>query len=218
MQKIIDGLSHFQNNVYESHRELFEKLATTQNPETLFITCSDSRINPNMLTQTLPGELFIVRNAGNIVPPHGAASGGEAATVEYAVAVLGVRDIIVCGHSDCGAMRGLLNPEKLNDLPVVKAWLNNAEATRRILAENYSDLSGEDLLMAAVEENVLVQVENLRTLPSVAAKLAAGTIKLHGWVYDIASGEVRSVRPWGDDGASAVLHRSKQLRRAGLAS
>ena len=104
MQKLLEGLHHFQQNIFSSQRELFERLAKGQSPETLFITCSDSRINPNLLTQTQPGELFILRNAGNIIPPYGAANGGEGATIEYAVAVLGVKDIIVCGHAHCGAM------------------------------------------------------------------------------------------------------------------
>ena len=110
MQKLIHGLHHFQTALFGSQRELFERLAEGQSPEVLFITCSDSRINPNLLTQTEPGELFILRNAGNIVPPYGAVQGGEAATIEFAVAGLGVKDIIVCGHSHCGAMKGLLEP------------------------------------------------------------------------------------------------------------
>lgn len=119
MQKLIQGLHHFQTNVFSSQRELFERLARGQSPDALFITCSDSRINPNLITHTEPGELFILRNAGNIIPPYGAANGGEGATVEYAVAALGVRDIIVCGHSHCGAMNGLLNLDSLGELPTL---------------------------------------------------------------------------------------------------
>ena len=117
MQKLVNGVHHFQQNIFSSQRELFERLANGQNPETLFITCSDSRIDPNLLTQTDPGELFILRNAGNIVPAYGAANGGEAATIEYAVAVLGVKDIIICGHSQCGAMKGLLQPGRFEGHP-----------------------------------------------------------------------------------------------------
>ncbi|HTE17721.1 MAG TPA: carbonic anhydrase, partial [Armatimonadota bacterium] len=137
MQKLIQGLHDFQANIFSSQRELFERLAHGQSPDALFITCSDSRINPNLITQTEPGELFILRNAGNIIPPHGAANGGEGATIEYAVAALGVRDIIVCGHSHCGAMNGLLNLDSLGELPAVRQWLTHAEATRRIAKENY---------------------------------------------------------------------------------
>jgi carbonic anhydrase len=195
MQKLVEGIHHFQHNVFRSQQALFERLSQGQNPETLFITCSDSRVNPNLLTQTLPGELFILRNAGNFIPPYGAACGGEAATVEYAVAVLGVKDIIVCGHSLCGAMNGLLHPETLDGLTAVKNWLAHAESTRRIMRENYSSLTGERLLTAAVEENVLVQLENLRTHPAVAVALPRGQLKLHGWVYKIETGEVFAYDP-----------------------
>ncbi len=190
MQKLIQGIHTFQEKDFLPMEGLYQKLAKGQTPETLFITCSDSRIDPNLLTQARPGDLFILRNAGNIVPPHGAANGGEAATIEFAVAALGVKDIIVCGHSHCGAMKGLLEPELVSTLPSVAAWLNHAESTRRIVQENYQHLEGAQLLTATIEENVLVQLENLRTLPAVAARLARGDVHLHGWVYKIETGEV----------------------------
>jgi carbonic anhydrase len=190
VQKLVQGIHHFQANIFASQRELFERLADGQNPQALFITCSDSRINPNLLTQTDPGELFILRNAGNIVPPHGAANGGEGATIEFAVAGLGIEDVIVCGHSHCGAMKGLLYPEQLQGLPAMAAWLQHAEATRRIMQEKYRDRHGAALLTATVEENVLVQLENLRTHPAVAAGLARGRLKLHAWVYKLETGQV----------------------------
>jgi len=196
MQKLIQGLHHFQRHIFSSQKELFERLANKQSPDALFITCSDSRINPNLITQTEPGELFILRNAGNIVPPHGAANGGEGATIELAVAALEVKDIIVCGHSHCGAMKGLLERDKIAaQLPTVAAWLSHAEATRRIISENYKQLEGPALVTAAVEENVLVQIENLRTLPVVASRLAAGKLNLHGWVYKIETGQVFAFDP-----------------------
>jgi len=195
MQKLIQGLHHFQSSVFSSQRELFERLAQGQSPEALFITCSDSRINPNLITQTEPGDLFVLRNAGNIVPPYGAANGGEGATIEYAVAALGVKHIVVCGHSHCGAMSGLLKPEALTELPQVKSWLSHAEATRRIVKEGHADLSGGPLLTATVEENVLVQLENLRTHPAVAAAISAGRLRLHGWVYKFETGEVFAYSP-----------------------
>jgi carbonic anhydrase len=190
MQKLVEGIHHFQSNVFQSEPEFYARLAEGQSPEALFITCSDSRINPNLITQTRPGDLFILRNAGNIVPPYGAANGGEGATIEYAVAALGVKDIIVCGHSHCGAMRGLLEPEGLEELPAVRNWLGHAETTRRVMRENYGHLSGQSLVTATVQENVLAQLENLRTHPSVAARLARGALHLHGWVYKIETGEV----------------------------
>lgn len=212
MQKLFEGLHHFQKNIFSTQRELFERLAQGQSPETLFITCSDSRINPNLLTQTEPGELFILRNAGNIVPPYGAANGGEGATIEYAVAALNVKDIIVCGHSHCGAMKGLLKPESLGDLPQVAQWLSHAEATRRIIRENYTHLENGALVTATVEENVLVQLENLRTHPAVAARLGRGQLSLHGWVYKIETGEVFAYDP--DQGQFLPLAPSEMAPKA----
>jgi carbonic anhydrase len=195
MQKLIHGLHQFQANIFRSQRELFERLAKGQNPETLFITCSDSRINPNLITQTQPGDLFILRNAGNIIPAYGAANGGEGATIEFAVAGLGVQDIIVCGHSHCGAMKGLLQPDALRDMPTMANWLLHAEATRRIMREKYGERTGAEQLTTAVEENVLVQIENLRTHPTVAAGIVRGRLKLHAWVYKIETGEVFAFDP-----------------------
>ncbi|HWP01535.1 MAG TPA: carbonic anhydrase [Methylococcus sp.] len=190
MQKLLRGLHHFQTTLFGSQRELFERLAQGQHPEVLFITCSDSRINPNLITQTEPGELFILRNAGNLVPPYGAVMGGEAATIEFTVAGLGVKDIIVCGHSHCGAMKGLLEPPPARDFPALTQWLSHAESTRRIVRDKYADREGPSLLNVTIQENVLAQLENLRTHPVVASGLAQGKLKLHGWVYKIETGEV----------------------------
>lgn len=195
MLKLIAGLHHFQSTIFLSQKALFERLAHGQRPEALFITCSDSRINPNLITQTEPGDLFILRNAGNIIPPYGAANGGEAATIEFAVVALGVKDIIVCGHSLCGAMKGLLNPDELRGMPATSAWLSHAEPTRRTLAENYHELEGAELLNVATQENVLVQLENLRSHPCVAERLERGELKLHGWLYSFESGQVYFYQP-----------------------
>jgi carbonic anhydrase len=195
MQKLVAGIHQFQQDSFRPLQGLFEQLSHGQKPETLFITCSDSRIVPNLLTQSNPGDLFIVRNAGNIVPPHSSISGGEAATIEFAVAGLGVRDIIVCGHSHCGAMKGLLHPELLADLPAMASWLSHAATTARIVRDNYQHLEGEKLLTAAIEENVLVQLEHLRTLPAVASRLVKGDLHLHGWVYKLETGDVFAYDP-----------------------
>ena len=195
MQKLVQGIHHFQDSLFSSQRELFERLADGQNPETLFITCSDSRINPNLITQTEPGELFIIRNAGNLVPPFGAANGGEAATIEFAIVGLGVQDIILCGHSYCGAMNGLLHPESLTKLPTMAAWLSHAEATRWVARQQYADRSEADLLNITIQENVLMQLENLRTHPAVAVAVASGKLKLHGWVYKFETGQVFAYSP-----------------------
>jgi carbonic anhydrase len=196
MQKLVEGIHQFQRDIFTSQRQLFERLAGGQSPLALFITCSDSRVDPSLLTQTQPGELFILRNAGNLVPPYGQGAGGEAATIEYAVCVLKVKDIIVCGHSHCGAMNGLLHPEQLGELPAVRQWLTQAESTARIMKENYQHITeAAPRLTVTVEENVLVQLENLRTHPSVAAALARDDLKLHGWVYKFETGQVFGYDP-----------------------
>ncbi len=190
MKKIIEGLSKFQEEVFPQHQELFSELASGQRPEVLLITCSDSRIDPTLLTQTKPGDLFIIRNAGNIVPAFGQAVGGVTATIEYAVMALGVNDIVICGHSNCGAMVGVLHPEKVAKMKSVASWLHFGEPARLVVEQKYSQLSGNELLHVLTEQNVLAQLNNIRTHPSVAAGLAKGTLKLHGWVYDIGKGDV----------------------------
>jgi carbonic anhydrase len=191
VKRILDGLSRFQNEVFPEERELFGRLATGQSPETLFITCSDSTIVPDLITQTKPGDLFICRNAGNIVPHYGETMGGVSATIEYAVMALNVKDIIICGHSDCGAMKGVLHREKTAGMPSFTAWLRHAEIARFILNENYENLSEKERLDVLIEENVIAQVDNLRTHPSVASRLMRDRVNLHGWVYTIETGEVK---------------------------
>jgi carbonic anhydrase len=196
MQKLVQGIHGFQRTIFSEKQQLFERLAQGQNPQALFITCSDSRIDPNLLTQMEPGGLFIMRTAGNIVPPYGAPQCGEGGTIEYAVAVLKVPDIIICGHSHCGAMSGLLHPETTAGLPEVQALLSHAESTRRIISENYGHLVSDDArLTATIEENVLVQLEHLRTHPAVAAALGRQALTLHGWVYKFETGEVFAYEP-----------------------
>ncbi len=192
MKKIVDGVARFKSDIYPIHRELFEKLSTGQAPEVLFITCSDSRIDANLITQTAPGELFLVRNAGNIVPPHGPGAGGTVASIEFAVGALGATELIVCGHTDCGAMKGALAPEELTEFPHVCNWLKHADAAVRVVKDNHSELDGAAKLQCMIEENVAAQLRNLRTHPFVAARLAAGRVRLHGWIYDIRNGEITS--------------------------
>lgn len=196
MQKLIEGIHRFRKESFSQYQTLFENLVEGQHPLALFITCSDSRIDPSRLTQTTPGDLFVERTAGNIVPPYGAVQGGEAATIEYAIRALELRDIVICGHSHCGAIKGLLNPQSLEKMPAVRAYLQHAEATRRILDENYPTISDpERRLNLAIQENVLVQLENLKTHPTVAAAIGRGQLKLHGWVYKFETGEVFSFDP-----------------------
>jgi carbonic anhydrase len=196
MQKIVQGVHNFRSGVFASQQALFERLAGGQSPDALFITCSDSRINPNLITQTEPGELFILRNAGNIVPPHGAGNNGEGATIEFAVAGLKVRDIIVCGHTACGAVKALLNPSSLDSLPLMREWLCYAHTTKTIMDNVYKTEKDEaKRINIAIQENVLAQLENLRTHPVVAAGLIAGTLNLHGWVYKFETGDIFSYDP-----------------------
>jgi carbonic anhydrase len=190
MKALIEGVRKFRSEVFEAQKGLFTRLAHGQHPRSLFITCSDSRIDPCLLTQTHPGELFILRNAGNIVPSYGAQIGGTTATIEYAVGVLGVKNIIVCGHTDCGVAKGILDPSKAKDLPSLQDWLRQAEAVRRILQENYAHVTGDALLEAVIQENVRVQLAHLRTHPLIAAKLRRKAVELHGWVYSIPTGQV----------------------------
>ncbi|MGH8448727.1 carbonic anhydrase [Pseudomonas sp.] len=189
MRDIIDGFLRFQREVYPQRVELFKQLATTQNPKVLFVTCSDSRVVPELLTQREPGELFVIRNAGNIVPSYGPEPGGVSATVEYAVAVLGVQDIVICGHSDCGAMGAISRCICLDHLPAVANWLRHADVAKAINAAHVFDTPREKL-DGLVRENVIAQLANLRTHPSVDLALEQGRMNLHGWVYDIEAGGI----------------------------
>lgn len=195
MEGLVKGILRFQEEVFPTRQQLFKSLAESQNPRALFITCADSRIVPDLIMQSAPGDLFICRNAGNIVPPYGEMNGGVSATIEYAVTALSIRNIIVCGHSDCGAMRAALYPERLKGMPTVASWLNHAESARRVVRENYSHLEDEAMLDAVIEENVIAQLDHLRTHPAVAAGIARGALDLYGWVYRIAIGRMLTYDP-----------------------
>lgn len=189
MDRIIAGVKRFRRNEYAKNRELYQELAQRQqNPMALFITCSDSRVLPHRITQTQPGDLFEIRNAGNIVPPHGSAAGGEGATIEYSLDVLGIKNIIVCGHSQCGAMKAMLQEKPLDELPAAKSWFGHAEATKRIVKHKYHDYPFDELWRLATQENVLVQMNHVSTHPSVAARLSSHEVKVFGWYYDIGEG------------------------------
>jgi carbonic anhydrase len=189
MQDIIDGFLKFQREAFPERSGLFKRLATAQNPGTLFITCSDSRVVPELLTQREPGDLFVIRNAGNIVPAYGPEPGGVSATVEYAVAVLGVTDIVICGHSDCGAMTAISSGKSLAHLPAVANWLAHADSAKVVNAARTHG-SAQEQLEALVRENVIAQLTNIRTHPSVALALNQTRLTLHGWVYDIETGSI----------------------------
>ncbi len=192
MSKIIDGIVRFKSDVYPARKELFNLLAKAQHPEALCITCSDSRIDPNLLVNTEPGELFIIRNAGNIVPPHNNYTGGVTASIEYAVAALGIAHIVICGHTRCGAMEGVMKPEDVVGLPHVTQWLSYAKAAHQIVEERIPNGSFEEKMSMLTEENVLLQLRHIQTHPCVAAKYATDKVQLHAWVYDIGSGVVKA--------------------------
>ncbi|OLF55652.1 carbonic anhydrase [Pseudomonas chlororaphis] len=192
MQAIIDGFLKFQREAFPQRSALFKQLATRHTPSTLFVTCSDSRVVPELLTQQEPGDLFVIRNAGNIVPSYGPEPGGVSASVEYAVAVLGVGDIVICGHSDCGAMTAIANCTCLDHLPAVANWLRHAESARVVNAAR-QHASAQACLDALVRENVIAQLANLKTHPAIALALEQGRLNLHGWVYDIESGGIAAL-------------------------
>jgi carbonic anhydrase len=175
--------------VFPRNRELFQRLALGQSPEALVIGCSDSRLALDLITQSGPGDMFVCRNAGNIVPPYDRAE-AVSATIEYAVRVLKIKHIVVCGHSDCGAMKALLNPDSLSGLATVSQWLRHAEGARHALAELPPAASPKEATDAVTRLNVRLQLENLRTHPHVFAQLQKGNLNLHGWVFDIGSGEI----------------------------
>jgi carbonic anhydrase len=211
IEDILQGLKRFQRRVYPKHRDLFQKLALGQRPKALFITCSDSRIDPGMLTQSKPGELFICRVIGNIVPRYPKTIGGVSATIEYAVAVLGVPDVIVCGHTDCGVMKGVLNPRALKPLANVTAWLNHVQPARRAAKKSNVRSDGPEFLLSLTELNVVEQLKNLRTHPALAVRLRQGNLRLHGWVYHIGKGLVTT---YNSDRKKFSLIRASKPPRA----
>lgn len=190
MEKLVAGILKFQEKEFSSHKALFQTLAKGQSPEVLFITCSDSRIDPNLITQTKPGDLFIARNAGNLVPPHYAQCTTDMdASIEFAMEVLKVRHVVICGHTDCGAMKGAMKPESIKHLHHVTQWLSSAQtACAKVKARNNGD--SHEKLLELIQENVIQQLKHLETHPSVAARLAVDNVLLHGWVYDIETGSI----------------------------
>jgi len=200
MQKLIEGVHKFRNDEFGNYRKLFRKLSQEgQNPHTLFITCSDSRVLAELITQSKPGDLFVVKNVGNIVPPTNVtgSTNSTAAAIEFAVESLLVSDIVVCGHSQCGAMEALLRglPDQ-NFLPNLRDWLAVAAPVRQVLQTQYSHLkSHEEQVIAAGEENVLFALENLRSYPCVEKRLTDGSLRLHGWFFKIASAELFAFDP-----------------------
>ena len=195
MDQLMQGVSRFRDSIYSEHKQRFETLGRDgQSPATLMISCSDSRVVPELITQSQPGDLFVIRNAGNIVPPWQRVNGGVTSTIEYAVVGLAVSDIVLCGHADCGAMKAHFAPEgALDAMPSVKEWIGHSTAAHSVVEACCGSLSESDKLERLVEENVMLQLTHLRSHPCVATALARGTLRLHGWVFDIAGGAIRAL-------------------------
>ena len=191
MDDFLGRMARFRGEILPAQKALYQHLAVNgQSPKALMISCADSRVVPEMIMQAEPGELFVCRNAGNIVPPFSQANGGVSSAVEYAVVALGVRDIIICGHSDCGAMKAFRSPEALEKMPNVAAWLRHSHAAHSVVCNAYPDLDDIAAARAMALENVVAQLNHLRTHPSVAAGLAQGHLTLHGWFFEIETQRV----------------------------
>lgn len=195
MHRLSKGFERFQREVYPRYEQRFRSLAKGQKPHAMVITCADSRVLPSLFLQADPGELFIYRNVGNIVPAYDGSDSEVGAAIEYAVDVLHVKDIVVCGHSDCGAMKGVMHPEAVREHPTVSRWLRRAERARRISRENAGEFEEEAFLRCVTEENVLAQLDNLGTHPAAAAAITRGELELYGWHYDIGNGTLSCYDP-----------------------
>ena len=219
LEHLKDGIRRFRTEVYPLRAEQFQRaMSEAQRPLALIVTCADSRIHPDVLTQAATGELFVTRNIGNMVPAYGEMMGAMSAVLEYAVSALEVKHVVVCGHTDCGAMKALLDPDSVEAMPTVKQWLRNAHAALSVAEalETAKSLEGgrEDLLRVVTEQNVLLQMQHTRTHPSVAAAIAREALTISGWVYDIAAGKVR-ICEGGSDGFVEVAaeHEADRRRR-----
>jgi carbonic anhydrase len=192
LEKLKDGVRKFQVEVHAKEAEHYERAASTpQAPHALIIACADSRVDVEAITRSGPGQIFVTRNVGNMVPPYSGTPGGVTAVIEYAVAALKVRHVVVCGHSDCGAMKALLHPPETDDLPTVRFWLHHGQAALMV-ADSMARRDEPDVekLKRLTQENVLMQLVHLKTHPSVAGAMARGELTISGWVYEIGSGEV----------------------------
>ena len=193
LEKLKDGVRRFQAEVYSRNAEFYQKVASTpQQPHTLIVSCADSRIDVESITSSQPGEVFVARNIGNMVPGYGEMLGGVSAVIEFGVSSLKVKHIVICGHSDCGAMKALLDPESIGNMPTVKTWLKNGQAALTVATSlSHKDERPSERIERLTEENVLMQLAHLKTHPSVAGAMARGELTISGWIYDIATGEIR---------------------------
>ena len=200
MQQLIEGVHRFRHEEFGNYRSLFQRLSREgQNPHTLFITCADSRVLAELITQSKPGDLFVVKNIGNIVPPSAVTgtTNSTAAAIEFAVENLRVSDIVICGHSQCGAIAALLDKKPVSDrTPHLRDWLKLAVPVLETMKKNYAHLENSDEIQnAAAEENVLFALENLHSYQCVQERLMDGTLRLHGWFFKIATAELFAYDP-----------------------
>jgi carbonic anhydrase len=199
MEKLFKGIVEFQREDFEGHRELFQELGRNQKPHTLFIGCSDSRVVPNLITRTHPGELFVIRNIANIVPPYRVTGEYVATTsaIEYAVLALGIDSIVVCGHSNCSGCASLhAAPENMAHLPHVRKWLEiSSEVPERVMRRLGPDASPEAREWLTEQINVTVQMRNLLTYPYIQERYQKGECKILGWHYIIETGEIFNYNP-----------------------
>jgi carbonic anhydrase len=201
VDRLYKGIYRFQKSYFKKEEEFFKRLSRDQNPEVLFITCADARVDPNLVTQSKPGDLFIVRNVGNIVPPYDAIrdKNSVAAAIEFAVLELRVADIIICGHSNCGAIQTLFQEESdLKDMPHLRDWIRIALPVKEIMDKHYANVSLDFRNRIAEKENILDQLRNIQTYPFVVKALEEGKLYLHGWYYDIGTGNIFSYNPVTD--------------------
>jgi carbonic anhydrase len=199
MQQLLDGVHRFHQQEFGKYRSIFRRLSREgQKPHTLFITCADSRVVAELITQSKPGDLFVIKNIGNIVPPPDPESNSSTgAGIEFAVDVLGVSDIVVCGHSQCGAIAALMDPTPAADaLPHLKNWISLAEPVRKLINHEYKHLNDPIArIRAAEEENVLFSAEQLKSYPTVAKRLEEGTLRLHAWFFKIDTADLFAFDP-----------------------
>lgn len=192
MKKLVQGIVEFRKNVLSSYREKFSRLALGQSPDTLFIACSDSRVVPNTFASTDPGDLFVIRNVGNLIPccdehGHSVADESEAAAIELAILKLDVKNIIVCGHSECAAVRAILDGREKVDLPHLRSWLRHGEASLERLTGNEEEAGRHNKLS---QLNVLQQIDHLLSYPVVKERVDSGKLKLHGWWFELTTANV----------------------------
>jgi len=200
MQRLIEGVHKFRTDAFGNYRKLFRKLSQEgQNPHTLFITCSDSRVLAELITQSKPGDLFVVKNVGNIVPPANVRgdTNSTAAAIEFAVETLRVNDIVICGHSQCGAIAAMLDKRPVSKtMPHLRDWLHLAAPVLETLKKDYAHLHGAaERETAAAEENVLYGLDNLHSYSCVQERLMDGSLRLHGWFFKIATAELFAYDP-----------------------